>query len=120
MSGDLVFTASPAALGTVNTVADAGTTRTVQVALKNAAGDVHEWFNKAITTGVSIGDTVADAGSTPTIASQTLTFVNGLASVVITYPAGTYDATETVTLTVASATILGETVAAVTSEDTLV
>jgi hypothetical protein len=117
MSGDLVFTASPATLGTVNTVADAGTTRTVQVALKNAAGNVHEWFNKAITTGVAVSDTTTPE---PTILSTTLTFVNGLASVVITYPTGAYDAGETVTLTVAAATILGETVASVTSVDTLV
>jgi hypothetical protein len=117
MSGDLVFTASPATLGTVNTVADAGTTRTVQVALKNAAGNVHEWFNKTITTCVTLTDATTP---TPTILSRDVTFVNGLASVVITYPAGAYDAGETVTLTVESATILGETVASVTSVDTLV
>jgi len=117
MSGDLVFTASPATLGTSEAVADAGTTRTVQVALKNAAGDVHEWFNKAITTGVAVSDSTTP---TPTIPSTTLTFVNGLASVVVTYPAGVYGAGEAVTLTVNAATILGETVAAVTSVDTLV
>lgn len=117
MSGDMVFTATPATLGTVDTVADAGTTRTVQVALKNAAGDVHEWFNKAIATGVAVSDTTTP---TPTIASTTLTFVNGVASVVITYPAGAYSAAETVTLTIAAETVLGETIASVTSVDTLV
>ena len=117
MSGDLVFNASPATLGTVNTAADAGTTRTVRVSLQNAAGNVHEWFNKTITTCVTLTDATTP---TPTILSRDVTFVNGLASVVITDPAGAYDVGETVTLTVESATILGETVAAVTSVDTLV
>ena len=117
MSGDLVFNASPATLGTVNTAADGGTTRTVRVSLQNAAGNVHEWFNKTITTCVTLTDATTP---TPTILSRDVTFVNGLASVVITYPAGAYDVGETVTLTVESATILGETVAAVTSVDTLV
>ena len=116
MSGDLVFRALPAALATDNTVADAGTTRTVSISLGNAAGDVHEWFNKSIATGVSVADTTTP---TPTIASTTLVFVNGRADVVVTYPAGAYASSETVTLTVAAETVLGETVAAATSIDTL-
>ena len=113
MSGDMVFVVTPA---TLSTAYGAAATRTVAIALKNAAGDVHTWFNKAITTGVSIGK--SSTNGTATIPSTTLTFVSGLVSVVIT-EGGTWLAVETNTLTVAAATILGYTVASKTSVETM-
>lgn len=113
-AGDLVFVCDPA---TVTSDAITGAwTRTVVVYLKTAAGQVHTWFNKAITTGVSIGDT--SSAGTATIPSTTLTFTDGKASVVVTGSAHEWVAAETDTLTVAQATILGYTVAAKTSVET--
>jgi hypothetical protein len=113
-AGDLVFKCSPATVTSSPT--SAAWTRTVVVTLETAAGEVHEWFDKAITTGVSIGDTsTAGAASIP---STTLTFENGKASVVISGTAAAWLNTETDTLTVAQATILGYTVASKTSVET--
>jgi hypothetical protein len=114
MAGDMVFVVSPA---TVTTAALATAwTRTVVVELKTAAGEVHEWFDKAIATGVSIADT--STAGTATIASTTLTFVNGKATVVISGDAQAWLAAETDTLTIAAATIMGYTVASKTSVET--
>ena len=115
-SGDLVFVVSPATA----TPAPRSTawTRTVYISLQNAAGEVHTWFNKAIATGVSIGDTsTAGAASIP---STTLTFVEGRASVVVSGDAQAWLNAETDTLTIAQATILGYTVAAKTSVETFI
>ena len=113
MSGNMVFVATPATLSTAHAAA---ATRTVTISLKNAAGDVHTWFNKAITAGVAIAK--SSVAGTATIVSTTLTFVNGVASVVIT-EGGTWAGTDTNTLTVAAAVILGYTVASVTSVETM-
>ena len=79
LAGDIVFSVSPSTVST--TPLATAWTRTVNVNLESAAGDVHEWFNKAITTGVSIADT--SSAGTATIPSTTLTFANGKASVVV-------------------------------------
>jgi len=55
LSGDMVFTISPAAVNTPATAA--AWQRQVIVALKTAAGEVHAWFNAALAAGVSIADT---------------------------------------------------------------
>ncbi len=112
MSGDMLFSVSPATKSTPHASA---ASRTVVISLVDAAGDVHTWFNKAITAGVSIGH---NGGSgTATIASTVLTFVNGVATVVITI-GGTWAGADTDTLTIAAATIMGYTVAGVTSVET--
>ena len=112
MSGDMVFVASPA---TISTPHGSAASRTVIIALKDAAGNVCTWFNKAITAGVSIGH---NGGSgTATIASTVLTFVNGVAIVIITI-GGTWAAVDNDTLTIAQATIMGYTVPQVTSVET--
>jgi hypothetical protein len=114
MAGDLVFVVTPA---TVTPVPITGAwTRTVYIELQSADGKVHTWFDKAITTGVSVGDT--SSLGTATIASTTLTFVEGKASVVVTGSAHAWANTETDTLTIAQATILGYTVASKTSVET--
>lgn len=112
--GDIVFTVTPATLTTSAT--SAARTRVVNIVLASADGVIHEWFNKAITSGVSIAET--STAGTATIASTTLTFVNGSASVTISLNAAAWVAAETDTLTVAQATILGYTVAAKTSVET--
>ena len=72
----------------------------------------------ALTSGVSIADNNGSVAAT--IASTTLTLVNGSASVTVTLPANAaWAAGNTVTLTAASATVLGYTVASATSVDTL-
>ena len=114
MSGDLVFVVTPATVAPVPT--SAAWTRTVVVELQTAAGEVHTWFDKAITSGVSIADT--STAGTATIPSTTLTFENGRASVVVTGSAHAWLNTETDTLTVAQATILGYTIASKTSVET--
>lgn len=116
MSGDILFKCYPATVSTAATAA--ARTRTVRVQLETTAGDVHTWFNKAIATGVSIADT--SVAGVATIPSTTLTFVNGVASVIVTLPAAAWLATETDTLTVPAATILGVTVAQKTSVETFI
>ena len=115
MSGDMVWVVTPATLDT--TATDAAWTRTVHVELQNALGEVHSWFNDAIATGNSIAD---DGGGTASIVSTTLTIINGKADVVISGTEATWAADETDTYTVTEATILGYTIAAVTSVETFV
>lgn len=79
LCGDLVFVVTPSTLASDATAA--AWTRTVTIELQNAAGDVQKWFNKAITTGVSIADT--SSAGVASIPSTTLTFVEGVATVVV-------------------------------------
>lgn len=113
-AGDLVWVLTPATKSTAAT--SAAWTRKVLVQLKTAAGEVHEWFNKAITTGVSIADT--SSAGTASITSTTLTIVNGQAEITVSGTAAAWNAAETDTLTVAAATIMGYTVASKTSVET--
>lgn len=114
MAGDLIWVLTPATLSTPATAL--AWTRSVLVELQTAAGEVHTWFNKAITSGVSIGDT--SGAGTASIVSTTLTIVNGKAVIVVSGDAASWAAAETDTLTVAQATILGYTVAQKTSVET--
>ena len=113
-AGDILFVVDPATVTPVPL--STAWTRTVTVTLETAAGEIHEWFNKAITTGVSIADT--STAGTATIPATTLTFANGKATVVVSGDAEDWLNTETDTLTVAQATILGYTIAAKTSVET--
>ena len=112
MSGDLLFSISPATKSTPHASA---ASRTVTITLVDAAGDVCTWFNKAITAGVAIGH--SSSAGTATIASTVLTFVNGVATVVITL-GGTWAGADSDTLTIAAAVIMGYTVPQVTSVET--
>jgi len=114
MSGDIVFTVSPATL--VSDPISEAWTRTVTVTVETAAGLDHIWLDQAIATGVSIANT--STAGTATIPSTTLTFVDGVATVVVSGDAEDWLNTETDTLTVAEATILGYTIAAKTSVET--
>lgn len=116
LNGDIQFVVTQA---TVNTTATSQAwSRKVTVELQSADGEVHTWFNKAITNGVSIADT--STAGTASISSTTLTFVNGKVEVTVNGDAANWLATETNTLTVAQATILGYTVANKTSVETFV
>jgi hypothetical protein len=111
----MVFVISPATLTTGH---GSAANRTVTVTLKNAAGEVHTWYNRAVTSGVSIAVAHTGGGTgTATIVSTTLTFVNGVATVVIT-EGGSPLATDTDTLTIPAETICGFSVTGVTSVET--
>ena len=55
MAGDMVWVLDPATVSTAPTAA--AWTRDVVVELQTAAGEVHNWFDDAIASGVSIADT---------------------------------------------------------------
>jgi len=114
MAGDIVFVVTPATVTPAPTAAL--WTRNVVVEVQTAAGEVHTWLNDAIATGVSIADD--STAGTATIPSTTLTLVDGRATIVVSGDAAAWLDTETDTLTVAEATILGYTIAAKTSVET--
>ena len=114
LNGDMVVSISPATATHAATVST-GWTRTVTVTLKNAAGETHTWFNYAYASGCSIADT--SSPGTASIPSTTLTFVNGVATVVVTGDAQSWTST-TDTLTVPTLTILGFTITGGTSVET--
>lgn len=113
LSGDLVFVVTPA---TKSTAHGSAANRTVAIALKTAAGEIHTWFNAALVAGVAVAKS-SETG-TVSIPSTTLTFVAGLASVEIT-EGGAWAEADTNTLTIAAATILGYAVAQKTSVETM-
>jgi hypothetical protein len=80
MSGDLTMVITPTTVTTDET--SAAWTRTVNVAVKNTAGDVHTWLNQDYATTASIADT-SSAGEAE-IESTTLSLVNGETDIVIT------------------------------------
>ena len=113
-AGDIVMAVAPPTL--VSVPLSSAWTRTCIITLKTAAGEVHNWFSSAITSGVSIGDT--STAGTASIPSTTLTFKNGVASVVVSGDAEDWLNTETDTLTVTELDVLGYTQSAVTSVET--
>ena len=116
MAGDMVFVVTPDGTSLVATAL--AWTQTFYVELQTAAGEVHTWFDKAIASGASIGDT--SSAGTASIPSTTLTFANGMASVVVSGDAQAWLVGEKATLTIAAATLLGYTVAAKTGVVTVV
>jgi len=114
MGGDIVFVVTPATTGKPAT-AEAWT-RDVLVEVQSADGEVHDWLNIAIATGVSISDD--STAGTAEIDSTTLTLVDGTAIITVTGDAAAWLEGEKDTLTVAEATILGYTIATKASEET--
>ena len=112
LSGDIVFRVDPATVAPAPTAA--AWTRTVQVYVENAVGDLHEWLSKTIT--ISIADT--STAGTASIVSTDLVIEGGRGTVVVSGDEADWLNTETDTLTIAEATILGYTVAAKTSVET--
>ena len=114
--GDILMVISPL---TVNTPATAfGWTRNVTITLKTASGQTYIGANGSYATTLAIGDT--SVAGTATIVSTTLTFVNGVATVVVSGDAMAWLAAETDTLTVSNITIMGYTITGGTSKETFV
>lgn len=114
MSGNMALAISPATVAPVPT--SEAWTRTVTVSLNDSSGNRHTWFNAAIASKASIGDT--SSAGTASIASTTITFVDGLATIVVSGDAKAWADEETDTLTIANLTILGHTVTGGTSVET--
>jgi hypothetical protein len=111
MQGDIVMVIDPETSTPAPTAAAFDTT--VDITFKTAAGEVHSWLNGAYATTASIEDT--STAGTASIASTTLTVVNGYASVVVSGDEAAWLDTETWTLTIANVTIMGYTVTGGTS-----
>lgn len=125
LSGDIALVLTPATPGSSAAkvaAAIAGTAkkfvRTVKLELKDAAGNIHTWFNGDIDltiAEVTAGDGVAAIAESATKVS----LVEGVGSIDIEYT-GTWAAADTSTLTTTQRDIAGVTIAAKTSKDTLV
>ena len=116
LSGDIVLSILPAT-DYVDSQAHQ-VNRTVTVTAKTAAGSTHTWLNAAYASKLSITDSLTPHYAT--IASTTITFVAGVATVVITLDDAKYLAAAYDTLTVSNLTILGYTVTGGTSVGTVV
>jgi len=110
LSGDLVFSVSPATATPAPTAA--AWTQSIVIELQSTAGEVHTWFNDTITTAIA-ASTNSSAGSA-SMESTTLTFVDGKATATLEGDEAAWLAEETATATVAEQTILGYTVASKT------
>lgn len=77
----------------------------IKVSLVDTKGDVHTWFTKDVVTGVSVEDN--SVAGTATIDSTTLSFVDGVATVIVSGGATAWLKDETVTVTVANASVNG-------------
>jgi hypothetical protein len=113
-AGDIVWVMTPSTAAPVPTAA--AWTRDVVITLETAAGKIHSWFDKSITSGVSIADD--STAGTATIAATTLVIKNGKATVTVSGDEAAWLDTETDTLTVAELTVMGYTVTAKTSVET--
>lgn len=113
MCGDMVLVISPTSV----TPAPRTTlwTRNVTVTLKDSDGNTHRWFTGAFAQVLSIADA---GGGTATIATSTIYFVNGVATVTISGDAATWANAETDTLTISDISILGYVLAGGTSVET--
>lgn len=108
LQGDIVLDISPSTVNADPTVA--AWTRDVVISLKNAAGEIHEWMNAAFTTILSIAD--ASSAGTASIVSTTLTFVKGVATIVVSGDAAAWlggtAQIETITCTAGESTGAGD------------
>lgn len=112
-SGDLVWVCTPSTVAPAPTAA--AWTRDVTITLETAAGDIHTWYDADITSGISIADA---GGGTASITDTTLEMRNGKAVVTVSGTEATWANSETDTLTVEAATIMGASVAEKTSVET--
>ena len=125
LSGDITLVLSPATTGSsaakvaTDIAGDAEKfIRTVSFAVKDAAGNIHTWFNGDITIGVA--ETTAGDGVSAIAESATkVSLTEGVGSIDIEYT-GTWAAADTCTLTTTQRDISGVTITAKTSKDTLV
>lgn len=115
LAGDMVLSASPATVRATAQGTGVARTRTVKFFLKTAAGEIHNWFNKSMTTKLTIADNTT---STATIPSTTAVFVDGICSVVVSCSPGTCANGQTNTLTLKNFSVMGSNLATVTSVET--
>lgn len=113
LNSDIVAVISPS---TKTTAHASAVNRTVTVQLQDSNGLVHSWCNKAISTIVTASK--SSASGTATVASSTITFVNGVATIPVTI-GGTWAAADTDTVTIATMTVNGVSVAGGTSVETM-
>jgi hypothetical protein len=114
--GGLKCVAVPATAGASAAALNAAATgtfhRTVKLQLQDAANNVQKWFNGSATLTPTEAAADAQIGVPVVTGGNTVTFVDGEATVVLTYDtdAGatkTYAATDTVGFTTALANVLG-------------
>jgi hypothetical protein len=108
MAGDMVLVVTPATDTPAPT--SAAWTQDFYIELQTAAGEVHTWFNKTVTSGVSVGDT-STAGTASISPAANNVFVDGVSKVTMSGDAQAWLNTETATLTVAQLVLLGYTLA---------
>jgi hypothetical protein len=115
MSGDIVLSILPAT--TTRAATAAAWTRKVTVKALTAAGELHSWLNAAYATKAAIADT--SSAGTATIASTTLTLVNGAAEITVSGDAAAWLAgvqqVETIEVTNGATDAAGTLVVTVTS-----
>ena len=107
LSGDIVFS-----LTLEGDAPSAGTgfdAISVRVAVEDSAGNVHDWFNKTITTN-ALSVTTAGNGTATQAPANTCVIKNGVGRVSVT-GANTWAEGDTFTVSVPNTTILGYTVA---------
>lgn len=111
LSGDMVLVVTPA----TDTPAPTAATwsQDFYVELQTAAGEVHSWFNKAVTSGHSVADT-SNAGTATVLPATTTTYTNGAAKITMSGDVAAWLNGETATLTVAELVVLGYTLSAKT------
>jgi len=76
MSGDMVFVIDPPEIFGTPPTSDAWS-RTAEIRLETAAGEVHEWYNETRAAGVDIADDSVAGDATLTDGTE-ITFVNGV------------------------------------------
>lgn len=125
MAGDMVFSALPATPGSSVAAVIAAVASTplgnkyltyVECTLKTAAGEIHEWFSGSVP--VTISDDASGAAAMND-GENHVHFVNGRAVACIKYT-GTWAEGKVRTFTISAMAILGTTVGAATSIDTLI
>ena len=121
MAGDMVFVCDPA---TVDTKVSNLGTRTVSIQLQTADGDLHTWFTKTISNGLTLAESTNGNGTTSFASGSAVTaadavFTNGRCSATV-YDIGTWAEDDTGTLIMAETIILGYTIAAATSIETII
>ncbi|MDF2907468.1 MAG: hypothetical protein K0R34_2789 [Herbinix sp.] len=125
LAGDIILSVTPAtpgssaaAVATAIAGAAGKFVRTVKFELKDAASNIHTWFNGKI--DLTIAETTVGTGVAAIAGSATsVTLTEGVGSINIEYT-GVWAAADTSTLTTTQRDIVGVTIAAKTSKDTLV
>jgi len=111
LNGDLLLRITPATNTKAATAA--AWTEKIKVELVDSDGRVHTWFNKTLTSKVTVADT--STAGTASVGSANLVFVNGEATVTLSGNAAAWLAGDTATVTIANLTVNGSTVTGGTS-----